>query len=85
MAAAFKYCTNPSEVEVAEYQEVRGAPSPRSYCEGGRKIQISQPTPFGGPTAQTESPRRALAIRAAEGEIAEGLQQNDANLRADRV
>ncbi len=40
---------------------------------------------FGGPTAQIESPRRALAIRAAEGEIAEGLQQNDAKVNVYRV
>ena len=49
------------------------------------KTQIFKPAPFGGPTAQIESPRRALAIRAAEGEIAEGLQQNDAKVTADRV
>ena len=49
------------------------------------KIQIFKPTPFGGPTAWIEPPRRALAIRAAEGEIGEGLQQNDAKRVADRL
>ena len=39
------------------------------------RIRVSTPTPIGGPTAWIEPPRRALAIRAAEGEIAEGLQQ----------
>ena len=33
--------------------------------------------PFRRPTPRIASPRRDLAIRAAEGEIAEGLQQND--------
>ena len=49
------------------------------------KIQIFKPAPFGGPTAWIEPPRRDLAIRAAEGEIAEGLQQNDTKLSADQV
>ena len=63
---------------------------PSSLCAGASffgavpvphtKIQIFKPASFGGPTAQIESPRRALAIRAAEGEIEEGLHQNDAKV-----
>ena len=49
------------------------------------RIRVFTPTPIGGPTAQIEPPRRALAIRAAEGEIAEGLQQNDAKVAGERV
>ena len=72
------------DVEVAECQ---GCAVPRCcWCVVlNANIWIFQPTPIGGPTAQIESPRRALAIRAAEGEIAEGLQQNDAKVSGDRV
>ena len=82
--------------ETSKNHDSPSVPSvPSSLCAGASffgavpvphtKIQIFKPAPFGGPTAQIESPRRALAIRAAEGEIAEGLQQNDAKWSADRV
>ena len=49
------------------------------------KNQIFKPAPFRGPTPRIASPRRDLPIRAAEGEIAEGLQQNDGKLAVDPV
>ena len=58
-----------------------GLPFPSRGAESG----FSRSAPFRGPTPQIASPRRDLAIRAAEGEIAEGLQQNDAKVTADRV
>ena len=51
--------------------------TPYSYAT----TRFFTPTPIRGPTAWIEPPRRAaLAIRAAEGEIAEGLQQNHAKV-----
>ena len=48
-------------------------------------MSMSKPAPFGGPTAQNESPGRALAVRAADEESGNGLQQNDAKMGGDRV
>ena len=79
------FLTNPSDTPSVQSVLCVGAMGSGAVPISLSKIQIFKPTPFGSPTAQIESPRRALAIRAAEGEIAEGLQQNDAKVTADQV
>ena len=72
MAAASKYCTNPSDTPSVQSVLGVGAMSSGAVPISLPKIQISKPTPFGGPTAWIEPPRRALAVRAAEEEIGRG-------------